>query len=202
MKSTRKQIAFVICVVLVALAALPLGACDDKNAGGTGRVKPADGGEVLAVAGGQDITQKQVDALCAFATAAQGSSLDTLTDAKKQELSNQMLVFAADNVLIKNAAEKADKTVAENAAAEIEQQYEQFLIQTPTVAEQVSSGALSAGTVKDYLAAQYYYYAFSEQVAKDQPPSEGAIQQVYEQYQDQFVTPESISLRHILIMNP
>jgi parvulin-like peptidyl-prolyl isomerase len=188
--------------VLVALTVLALGACDDENAGGTGRADTSAGGKVLAVAEGQDITQGQVDNLSAFYTAMQGGSIEDMSDADKQALNNQMIIFAADNVLIKNAVLKSDKSAADNAAASIEQQYEMFMQQYTDLATQISSGAIAQSAVMEYVEAQYYYTAFGEQVKKEQPASEGAIQQLYEEYKDEFVTPASMSLRHILIMSP
>ncbi|MDR3225632.1 MAG: peptidylprolyl isomerase [Clostridiales Family XIII bacterium] len=199
MNFSKKPIMIALCAVLVLLMAVPLGACDDDTAGGTGRADSSSAnGDVLAVSDGQDITQTQVDDLCAFIAMTYGMAIDEMSDSDKTVLTNQMIIFAADNVLIKNAVDASDKTASDNVKSSVDQQYEQIMTQAET-AEQISAAGIAEKTVKEYLEASFYQEAFYEQIAAEQPVTQAEAQAYYDENKSQFVTPESISLSHILI---
>jgi len=199
MKSSKKPIIVAICALLVLLMVIPLSACDDDNAGGTGRADSSSAdGDVLAVSDGQDITKTQVDELSAFIAMTYGMTIDSMSDSDKTVLTNQMIVYAADNVLIKNAVDTADKTAAESVKTSVDQQYEQIMAQAE-MADQISAAGIAEKTVKEYLEASFYQEAFYEQVVAEQPVTTEEAVAYYDENKSTFVSPASISLSHILI---
>jgi foldase protein PrsA len=221
MNKRRRSVFVALCFVIALVMTASLAACDDENAGGTGRVEvdPVEQGgqagedenagnagsggenEVLAVAVGQDITRKQVDDICAFMAMSYGMSLDTMSESDRTLLSNQMLIYLADNVIIKNYVDGYDKEAAEKAKTSADQQLEMITTQSPGIEEQLSSAGISVDTVKAYLETQYYQGALYEKVAEEQPVTDEEAQKYYDENKAKYVTPESIGLSHILIMD-
>jgi parvulin-like peptidyl-prolyl isomerase len=182
------------------LMAIPLGACSDDNAGGTGRTKDSSAGSgVLAVADGVDITQEQVDALTAFIATMQGQSLDQMSDSDKTILRNQVLIYEAGNVLIKNAVVEFDKSATESAKTSADQQYEQMLAQNAETGNQLSAAGITEDTVKAYIEAGYYNQVYYEKILGEQAVTDAEAQAYYDEHKSEFISPASIELSHILI---
>jgi foldase protein PrsA len=196
---TRKTVFPVICFVIALVMMLSLAACDDENAGGTGRAEDASESEVLAVAEGQDITRKQVDDVCSFMAMTYGMSMDTMSESDRTMLSNQMLIYLSDNVIIKNYIDESDKEAAEKAKSSAEEQLEMIKSQSPEMEEQLSSAGITDDTVKAYLEGQYYQGVLYEKVSEEQPATDEEAQTYYDEHKAEFVTPESIGLSHILM---
>jgi parvulin-like peptidyl-prolyl isomerase len=179
---------------------LSLAACADKNAGGTGRADKAGGdGEVLAVAEGEDVTQKQVDDLCAFMAFSYGMSLDSMSESDRTTLFNQMLVYIADNIIIRNYVNESDKDAADDAVAAVDQQIEMFKTQSADLEEQLSAAGITDDTLRTYVETQYYQGVFYDKVVAEHPVTDEEAQAYYDEHKAEFVTPESIGLSHILI---
>jgi parvulin-like peptidyl-prolyl isomerase len=181
------------------LMAIPLGACSDDNAGGTGRTKDSSASGVLAVAGDVDITQEQVDDLTALIAMLQGQSMDQMSDSDKTIMQNQVLIYMAGNVLIKNSIDESDQSAAESAKTMADQQYEQMTAQYPDTASQLSSAGISADTFKSYIEAGYYEQVFGEKIVSEQTVTDAEAKAYYDEHKSAFVSPASIELSHILI---
>ncbi|MDR1042664.1 MAG: hypothetical protein LBL54_02025, partial [Clostridiales Family XIII bacterium] len=158
MNSLMKKSTFAaVCVLMAFVMVFILGACDDENAGGTGRAdKAGEEGEVLAVADGEDVTRKQVDDLCAFMTFSYGMSFDSMSESDRTMLFNQMLMYITDNVVIRNYVNGLEEDAAEKAEASVEEQIEMFKSQSADLDEQLSAAGISNDTLKSYVETQYY----------------------------------------------
>jgi parvulin-like peptidyl-prolyl isomerase len=154
---------------------------------------------VVAISGGQDITRKQVDDLCKFMASTYGLSLDSMEEANKNALFNQMLIYVADNALIKNYMDEADKSAAENAKSTVDEQLDMFKTQSPDLEQQLSAAGITDDTVKLYIETQYYQGIFYDKVKEDEPVTDEEATAYYEEHKDEFVTPASIGLSHILV---
>jgi parvulin-like peptidyl-prolyl isomerase len=186
---------------MALVTAVSFAACDDENAGGTGRAGGAsEGGDVVAVAEGQDITRKQVDDLCAFVAMSYQMSLDDLDEANRTALFNSMLISEADNILIKNYIDESDESAAEDAKTAVDEQIESYKEQSADLDEQLSAAGITDDTVKAYIEAQYYRELLYEKALTDESVTEKEAKAYYDGHPDEFtVTPESIGLSHILI---
>jgi parvulin-like peptidyl-prolyl isomerase len=201
MNKKRKSVFVALCFVIALVMSVSLTACDDETAGGTGRAGSGGENEVLAVAENQDITRKQVDDVCAFMAMSYGMSMDTMSESDRTMLSNQMLIYLADNVIIKNYVDGFDKEAAEQAKSSSEQQLEMIMAQSSDMEEALSSAGISIDTVTAYLESQYYQGVLYEKVSAEQPVTDEEAQKYYDENKAKFVTPESIGLSHILIMD-
>jgi parvulin-like peptidyl-prolyl isomerase len=178
---------------------ISLGACEDENAGGTGRVdkdSAVGGSEVLAVVEGEDVTRQQVDDLSAFMALSFGMSLDTMSESDRTTLFNQMLMYIADNIIIRNYVNESDKDAAANAETSVNEQVEMFKAQS---GEQLSSAGITDDTIKAYVETQYYQGIFYDKVIAEHPVTVEEAQAYYDEHKAEYVTPESIGLSHILI---
>jgi parvulin-like peptidyl-prolyl isomerase len=182
--------------------AISLGACEDENAGGTGRVDKAGGeSDVVAVAEGEDVTRQQVDDLCAFMAFSYSMTLDSMSESERETLFNQMLIYIADNIIIRNYVNESDTTAAENAGTSVEQQLEMIKSQNAELDQQLSAAGITDDTVKSYIETQYYQGIFYDKVTAEYPVTDAEAQAYYDEHKAEFVTPESIGLSHILIMD-
>ncbi|MDR2163896.1 MAG: peptidylprolyl isomerase [Clostridiales Family XIII bacterium] len=179
---------------------LAFAACDDENAGGTGRSGGSgDGNEVLAVVEGQDITRKQVDDLCAFMAMNWGMTMDDMDESNRTMLFNQMLIYTADNVLIKNYMDESDEGAAEGAKSTVDQQMVMYKSQGADIDQQLSAAGITDDTVKSYIETQYYQELFYEKVKTDDPVTDDEAKAYYDEHKNEFITPASIGLSHILV---
>ncbi|MDR1495901.1 MAG: peptidylprolyl isomerase [Clostridiales Family XIII bacterium] len=199
MSIMKKSVFTAVCVALAFVMVFSFAACEDENAGGSGRVSTGGDNEVLAVADGQDITRQQVDDLCSFMAMTYGMSMDDLDEANKTMLFNQMLIYVADNIIVKNYINESDEAAAEQAKESVDQQLEMFKTQSPDLEEQLSGAGITDDTVKTYLETQYYQSVLYEKVLQDQPVTDEEAQTYYDENKADFVTPESIGLSHILV---
>jgi parvulin-like peptidyl-prolyl isomerase len=198
----KKSTFTAICVLVVFVMIFSLSACEDENAGGTGRADKAGGeGEVLAVAEGEDVTRQQVDDLCAFMAFSYNMPLDSMSESDRATLFNQMLIYIADNVIIRNYVNESDKEAAENAETSVAQQLEMIKTQNAEMDQQLSAAGITDDTLKSYIETQYYQGIFYDQVTAEYPVTDAEAQAYYDEHKAEFVTPESIGLSHILIMD-
>jgi foldase protein PrsA len=200
MSILKKPALVFVCIVAVLAASLALVACDDENAGGSGRSGKAGGdSEVLAVADGQDVTRKQVDELCLFASTSFGMPMDNMTEDQKTIFFNQTLIYMAESILMKNSVDESDSAAAEGAKTTVDQQMEMFKGQDADAYQQILDSGVSEETIRTYIEAQYYQGLFYEKVTKEQPVTDDEAKAYYDANMSLFVTPEAIGLSHILI---
>jgi parvulin-like peptidyl-prolyl isomerase len=110
-----------------------------------------------------------------------------------------MLIYIADNVIIRNYVDESDSAAAGNAETAVDQQLETIRAQSADLDQQLSAAGITDDTVKSYLETQYYQGAFYDMVVAAYPVTDEEAQAYYDEHKAEYVTPESIGLSHILI---
>jgi foldase protein PrsA len=202
-KNEKRTVITALCLMTVLVATLALGACDDENAGGTGR--SGGGGDVLAVVEGQDITQQQLDDMSdvialTYYGSTTGAIREQYGDEEMQYFSNSVLIELVRNEIVKLAVQEFDESAEENAKAYADEQYDLMAAQSPESVDMITGAGISIDVFKSaYYETSYYYNTYGDHVVEEDPVTAKEVQAYYDEHKSEFVSPASIDLSHIVV---
>ena len=169
--------------------------------GGGSESVPAD---AVAVVDGDEVAKSDYDALIEQARKSYTTQKRDFPKAgtpEFQTLKNQAVQFLVQREQFEQQAEELDVEVTDKQVAErleqIKKQY--FSGDTKKYEQQLKDQGLTDRQVRADIRAQIVSEEIFEQVTKDVKVSDADVKEYYEKNQEQFSTPESREVRHILV---
>jgi len=154
--------------------------------------------KVLATVDGEDVTESQVNELAKFLAYLNGADFTAMEENEQTQVVNSLTIFSVENILVRNALKDED-VINDDVKSQIDDQIKQANEQEEFKAK-MDELEISEDVIRYYLESQFYSKAFFDKIVEeDDPVSDEEIQEYYDEHKEEFVSPSSVTVSHILI---
>lgn len=188
----NKSIVITLCFILISL--FTLSSCSEKEEI-----------DLAAIVGNKEITMEMLTGVSALSLYIEsGNDLSTLSADEQLVSKNQVLTYICiDKELARTYFEEKNiNVIDENAKTQIASSIDALYANN----ENLEADFSTIGVKKEHL--EYYYEteilitALREDLAENEPPTEDEIYSYYEENQNYYVSPGTVTASHILIIDP
>jgi foldase protein PrsA len=182
-KKSARRLAIILSLAICLVSVFAFAGCSSK--------------ENLATVDGAEITQAQVDELSNFLVLQYGYTFNEMPEDQQTQIKNSMFSFLVEERIVRSQFD-SKKVITDDISKTIDDQIA-ALKENESFKDQIKDLKISDETLKIFYESQYYMQAFEEKNEKDDPVTDEEISKYYEEHAEDFVSPASISLSHILM---